>query len=137
MLTDADLPQLRADKTLWHTLRGVHLRGSSKPVELEVRWLWSKEYVDARTSMAFSKLSDEERQRAEVDLIAKHLVVGWRNVPNGSGGDESFDLEGCAKLLRHIHANALDIWSGLRASLGDPANFGRQPLVDAEALGEG
>ena len=53
MLTDDDLPNLRADKTLWYTLHGVHLRGSKVPVEIEVRWFWTKEHVDARSNAAF------------------------------------------------------------------------------------
>ncbi len=137
MLTDADLPQLSADKTLWYRLDGVYLRGSKQPVELELRWFWTKEHVAARTNSAFAQMTTEEREKAYVSLIAKHLVRNWRNVPDGDGGAEPFDVEGCTKLLWHIHATAPDVWTPLSATIYDPEKFGRPALVDPEALGEG
>lgn len=137
MLTDADLPDLSADKTLWHTLHGVYLRGSKKPVEIEVRWFWAKEHAAARANVAFLKLDQQKRDLVEVELIAKHLVLNWRNVPGVAGGEEPYDADGLRKLLLHIHASAPDIWLPLRATVIDAEKFGRPVLVDAEALGEG
>lgn len=137
MLTDADLPNLRADKTIWHALHGVYLRGSTKPVEIEVRWFWAKEHITARTNAAFFNMTPEAREKAEVDLMSRHLVLNWRNVPDGAGGEEPFSADGCAKLMQHIHANAPDIWLPLRGLLGDAERFGRPALVDPEELGEG
>ncbi|MDQ3070097.1 MAG: hypothetical protein M3R55_10265 [Acidobacteriota bacterium] len=135
MLTDADLPPLRADQTYWHALRGVHLRKSPKPVELELRWLHSSEYMQARRRLAMSAITGDALTDAETQLIARYLVVGWRNVPDGNGGQEPFAIDGCAKLLAHVRAQAPDLWLSFDVALVTPENFGRVPLVDPETLG--
>lgn len=136
-LTDDDLPPLRAgDKTHWHALHGVHLRKSPKPVELELRWVYSDDFVTARRKLALSDLEGDALDRESVKLIAQLLVVDWRHVPNGQGGDEPYTAEDGAKLLAHVRAQAPDIWGRLEIALGNPENYGRPKLVDAEALGK-
>lgn len=136
MLTDDDLPPLRADQTCWHTLHGVHLRKSPKPVDLELRWVFSADYIAARRQLALTKLEGDELRDEETKLMARFLVVSWRHVPDGPDGPEMYTPEGGAKLLMHLRAQAPDLWTSIEIALGSPRNFGRLPPVDAEALGK-
>ncbi len=137
MLTDDDLPPLRADKTYWHTLHGVHLRGSPLPVELELRWVFSEDYIAARRRLSLTKLEGDALRDAETELMSRLLVRNWRNVPSKADATQDpYTPEDGAKLLRHVRSQAPDIWTGIEIALGRASNFGRPELVDAEALGK-
>lgn len=132
------------DKTIWQPLRGVRVRGCARDVELECRYYFNDEHRAALANEAFRTLEGDPKFAAEHDALARHVVVGWRNVPATIGGTEDalFSVEGCTELLGALRNSVMQRADGtpfypygaFLTELVNAKSFGAQ-LVDAGDVG--
>ncbi len=131
---DLQLTSLRADQTRDYTVHGLHVNRHRDPVVLVVRWAGSKEYQDALANLAFQKLEGAARDRARDQLIAIHLIIGWKNVPEGLG----YTPARGEQILAQFEADdRRDRKVQFLSFLANGDNFERPALVDAADLGNG
>lgn len=94
---------------------------------------------------SFRSLDEDAQKAAENAMVARHVVVGWRNVPKEQGATEDapYSAEGCAEILAVlrksvlVRADGLYVipWTDFKTSLVDAKEFGAQ-LVDPVELGK-
>lgn len=132
-----ELAPIRAEKTSWFTVRGLTVRSCLKSVELEVRWGHNEQYRLATAARAL--IAKEDQERVACEDVAKHIIIGWRNVPKEDGsGDEPYGFEGGAEIVAHMEAEKrVDLVNGFWLYVSNAANFGAPRLVDPVNLGNG
>lgn len=131
-----DLPSIRADKTSLFSV-GFPVRGGSKSVVLECRWGRNEDY--ALACVARSLLAAADQKQAARDDVAKHIIVGWRNVPKEDGtGDEPYSFAGGAEIVAHMeNQDRTDLINAFWLHVSNAALHGAPRLVDAGDLGNG
>lgn len=139
-----DVSYLKPNKTAWLTLPDVRVRGD-RDVELEIQCAASD---DSPYAKAYRKSLEEIRRSGAADaqailisIIAKTIVVGWRNVfaeggvvlPYRASGDESG--EDLLKALARAELGAFYL-DRITGAAHDPSRF-RDALPAAVDLGNG
>lgn len=139
MFDDADFAHLEPVGTQRYVLRGaggrqVHIRNHAEPVALILKCSSTDERYQNALIKAPKKSGDESEVQT-VELFAKHVVVGWENVPGKDGGNERFTYEAAAELLLKLRDHKRrDIVLGVLAFAANADNF-TPPVADAGDLG--
>lgn len=139
-----DLSHLAPKKTAWLTLTDVRI-GSDRDVELEIRCASSD---DSPYAKAMRKAAEEIRRAGAADtqailigVIAKTIIVGWRNVHAPGGAAMPYRATGedsGEELLKALARAELGTFylDRITGAAQDPARF-RDPLPPAVDLGNG
>lgn len=140
LFDDADFDVLRTDQAAEFTIHGLHIpRGNPKPVTLICKH-WgeaNKDLQAAHKNKAFRKLVSEDATRATIELLARYVIVGWRDVNDKDGSPREYSAKLGEELLRQlVRVENSVLIDRIALFVREPSNF-RAPLVDAEELGKG
>ena len=134
--SDDDFDHLRTNQTSWLPMHDV-LRSSPK-LELELRFIGegNEDAERLRNNNAFRELSKKDNDQAADQLLAKTVIVGWRNAVGKDGKEQQYAPALGVALLEHLRrVKRRDLLNRIIIHASTPEHF-TAPVVDAGELGK-